>query len=290
MRLRLALGLLVTLLVLAAGSPASAADGDGDGVRNAQDRCPTIRGALADGCPVGKWRLRNANSAGPAGASFNFSSIANVPLTGDWDGDGDDTVGTYNAKNGVWSLSGAPSGGAGLSFTYRPLPDLQPIVGDWDGNGTDTPGLYWPTNGVFYLRNSNSTGGVDVTLAFGGPQPAAQVRAVAGDWDGDDIHTVGLYRRDSNQWRLRNTNTTGGADLTYSFGSTTTQRPVVGDWNDDGTETAGLMSPAGSWRLRNTNVAISGALAFTFASSGGPVPIAGDWNADGQDTIGIRRR
>jgi hypothetical protein len=56
-----------------------------------------------------------------------------LPLSGDWDGDGVDTVGLYNLVTGAFFLRNANApGAANVSFTYGPL-GATPIVGDWDG-------------------------------------------------------------------------------------------------------------------------------------------------------------
>jgi hypothetical protein len=61
-----------------------------------------------------------------------------------------------------------------------------------------------------------------------------------GDWNGDGKDTIGVFR--SGRWFLRNTNTTGVADQTFSYGLPD-DVPVVGDWNGDGTTTVGVFRP-----------------------------------------------
>jgi len=42
-----------------------------------------------------------------------------VPVVGDWDGDGDDTIGIYEPSTGLWLLPNASStGAADLTFGY----------------------------------------------------------------------------------------------------------------------------------------------------------------------------
>ena len=40
---------------------------------------------------------------------------------------------------------------------------------------------------------------------------------LAGDWNGDGVDTIGIYR--GNLWYLRNSNTTGMADLYFQYGA-----------------------------------------------------------------------
>ena len=56
--------------------------------------------------------------------------------------------------------------------------------------------------------------------------------------------------------------------------------PIVGDWNNDGTDTVGLYNPATArYYLRNTNSAGVADTSFTYgAANSGWAPLAGDWN------------
>jgi hypothetical protein len=52
---------------------------------------------------------------------------------------------------------------------------------------------------------------------------------VAGDWNGDGVDTVGVYR--NGVFFLRNSNTSGFADLVFAFGIPGDQ-PIAGDWDN----------------------------------------------------------
>ena len=56
-----------------------------------------------DGCSRSTWHMRNANTQGPADLSFDFS-FPGIPVTGDWDGDRDDTPGVRLAGLNRWHL------------------------------------------------------------------------------------------------------------------------------------------------------------------------------------------
>ena len=67
----------------------------------------------------------------------------------------------------------------------------------------------------------------------------------------------------------------------------TTDRPVTGDWDGNGTTTAGFVR-GNTWYLRNTNSAGPADMVFTY---GGPADrvITGDWDGNGTTTPGIVR-
>ncbi len=105
-----------------AGLTPLAGDWDGDGM----DTIGTFD-------PVnGKFKLRNANSNGPADIVLSNKHLKNAaPLVGDWDSDGVDTVGIY--KEGLIYLRNTNSiGPPDETFIYGGA-GLVPLSGDWDG-------------------------------------------------------------------------------------------------------------------------------------------------------------
>jgi hypothetical protein len=98
--------------------------------------------------------------------------------------------------------------------------------------------------------------------------------------------TVGVFRPSNGALYLKNSNTTGFADIQINYGLPG-DYPIVGDWDGDGTATIGIYRD-GAFYLRNSNTIGFADLAFPFGSPGDQ-PVAGDWNGDGVDTIGVYR-
>lgn len=156
----------------------------------------------------------------------------------------------------------------------------------------DTIGVFRPSTGQFLLRNSNTAGPPNVTINFGqaGDQP------LAGDWNGDGLDDVGVFR--NGQFRLRQPVLFNGQPtnvvntIVVNFGQSG-DLAIVGDWNGDGIDTPGVFRPStGQFLLTNSaNVDNSTPRFFTIAFSGqaGDKPVAGDWNDDGRDTVGVYR-
>lgn len=102
--------------------------------------------------------------------------------------------------------------------------------------------------------------------------------------------TIGFTRVNGSnlEWHLRNTNSAGSSDLTFNFG-TSTDTPVVGDWDGNGTVTVGFARANGSnleWHLRNSNSAGSSDLIFNYGTSTDR-PLVGDWDGNGTTTVGF---
>jgi len=63
---------------------------------------------------------------------------------------------------------------------------------------------------------------------------------VVGDWNNDGTDTFGVYRPGSTAFYMRNSNSSGAADISAVYG-TGGDAPIVGDWNGDGTTTIGVL-------------------------------------------------
>ncbi len=211
--------------------------------------------------------LRNSNSAGFTDLAFAYGTTGDVPISGDWNGDGVDTLGIYRA--GVFYLRNSNSTGpADIQFAFGISGDI-PIAGDWDGDGIDTIGLVRGT--TVFLRNSNSFGSPDVTFTYG----AAGDLYLAGDWNGDGFDSIGIFRPSDGNFYLRNSNSTGPADTFFFFGQVG-DKPIAGDWNADGVDTIGVFRE-NQWLLRNSNTTGVADIAFVYGSAS-DTPIVGDWN------------
>jgi hypothetical protein len=178
--------------------------------------------------------LRNSNNQGIADIRFFFGDPGDIPLAGDMDGDGCDTISVYRPSEQrfyVINELGENDGGLGAadySFVFG-NPEDQPVVGDWDGDGVDEVGLHRESTGLFYWRNTLTTGIADGEIYFGDPGD----RFVAGDWgvvDGRD--TPAVYRPSDRTVYFRHTLTEGIADSQFLWpGAGTSWLPVAGGFN-----------------------------------------------------------
>jgi hypothetical protein len=128
-----------------------------------------------------------------------------------------------------------------------------------------------------------------LTFRYGNPSDVA----FAGDWDCDGIATPGLYRRSTGQALLRNTNTTGVADVTFMFGNPG-DIPLAGDFDGDGCDSLSIYRPGEArFHISDRLGAEGGGLgpadrSYSFGDRG-DVPFVGDWDGDGTDSSGLRR-
>jgi hypothetical protein len=213
--------------------------------------------------------LKHQNTTGFADIEINYGIASDYPVVGDWDGDGDATIGIY--RNGAFYLRNSNTiGFADLVFAFGAVGD-QPIAGDWDGDGDDTIGVYRSGAISFFLRNSNSTGAPQMVFALGNPGDIG----IAGDWNGDALDTTGVFRPSNGALYLKNQNTTGFADIEINYGIAG-DFPVVGDWDGNGTSTIGVYRNA-QFFLRNSNTIGFADVVFALGIPG-DIPIAGNWD------------
>lgn len=228
------------------------------------------------------FNLRNSQSAGPADISFSFGPPNSgwKPLTGDWNGNGQVTVGLHSRSTGTFFLRNSNTAGpADLTFRFGPAGvNWIPLTGDWNGDYQATVGLFNPSTRTFYLRNDNGPGPAQSTFTFG---PTGSILVpISGDWDGDGLTTIGLYRPSTGTFWLKNTLGPGSADSTFNFGpGGVGWLPLSGDWDGDGLTTIGLYSPAtASFFLKNSLGGGSADVVFSYGPAGlSWSPLAGSW-------------
>jgi hypothetical protein len=199
-----------------------------------------------------------------------------------------DGVGVVDPSSGMWYLRD-PGSAATTSF-YFGNPGDYPMMGDWDCDGVDTPGLYRQSDGFVYLRNANTQGNADVAFFFGNPGDVP----LAGDFNGDGCGTVSVFRPSSQTFFIINElgvdgGGLGAADVAYVFGNPG-DKPFVGDFDGDGTDTVGLhRESSGLVYFRNTHTQGNADEAFVYGNPGDKI-LAGKWTGlSAIDTVGIFR-
>ena len=105
--------------------------------------------------------------------SLSWGLPGDIPVIGDWNGDGKDDIGIFRPSSGIWSLD---SNGnyvwevSDMSLSWG-LPGDIPVIGDWNGDGKDDIGIFRPSSGIWSLdSNGNFAWEVsDMSLSWGLP-------------------------------------------------------------------------------------------------------------------------
>ncbi|SHN45965.1 hypothetical protein [Cryptosporangium aurantiacum] len=209
---------------------------------------------------------------------------------------------------GTWYLRSTPTTGtAEQSFSFGvPGSNLDlPVVGDWNGDGSETVGIAridqsvpFPFRFVWSLRNTNAAGDPDITFTFGVPALTDTLRGrpIVGNFDPfDDAYEVGyVFPTDDGglNWIIRRDLAQSSPVVTFQYGRSATDTPVVGDWNGDGIDTAGIIRGK-QWMLNDEELQGGQAdVSFTFGATSSPIrelPVVGDWDGNGTDTPAVLR-
>lgn len=192
--------------------------------------------------PNGRWHIQ---VPGSLDYTFFFGIPGDIPLLGDWDGDGIDTPGVYRPSHGSAHLTnGIPpylssNQTADATFFFG-MPGDRVFAGDWDGDGIDTLGL--SRRGQVFLANTNATTVADRVFWFGTHTDIPY----AGDPDGNGTDGLLLHRTASSSVFYLDdipnslvAETSG--DLYYG---TSGDQLVVGDWDGDGIDSPGVFRPS----------------------------------------------
>lgn len=199
-----------------------------------------------------------------------FGQPGDVPVTGDWNGDGRMNYGVYRPDQARFFLDTDWDGIGDISRNFGRPGDI-PVTGDWNGDGRADLGVYRPDTCRFYL-DSDGDGMADMAIAFGrlGDIP------VTGDWDGNGLTEWGIYRPGINRFYL-DADRNGIADIARTFGQAG-DRPVIGDWNGDGRSNYGIYRSTGSEFQLDTNWDGEPDLALGWDDGWGEIPVTFDWN------------
>lgn len=181
------------------------ADWSGSGVATSAVVRGTRRGPAGDTALT--WHVRQVEGEGMPDLVFEYGRAGDIPIVGDWDGDGVATPGVVRGNRWLLRNSNA-AGSPDVEITFGDPGEI-PVVGRWVDDGVDRIGTV--AGNTWKLRRPD--GSVN-SFDFGpGGVP------VVGDWTGSGIDLPGWFA-DAGTWFLRYSLTSGEADETFEFGST----------------------------------------------------------------------
>ncbi|WP_164461602.1 gamma-glutamylcyclotransferase family protein [Neoactinobaculum massilliense] len=220
--------------------------------------------------------LNNSWQGGKADIGFVFGRPTDTPVSGDWNGDGTDTIGVH--RSNMYYLREANSGGTPAhTFAYGRTTDA-PIIGDWDGNNTDT--LAVRRGNIYHFKNSLAGGQADHVTAYGKTGDEVFV----GDWDGNGKDTLTVRR--GNLFYVKNSLAGGQADRVFAYGKPGDEI-LVGDWDGNGKDTL-TVRRGNAWHIRN-DLAGGPAQQVIVYGRAKDHALVGDWDGNGTDTPGVFR-
>ncbi|MEX2175853.1 MAG: SdrD B-like domain-containing protein [Pirellulaceae bacterium] len=124
---------------------------------------------------------------------FRFGGSTDVPIAGDWNGDGIRSVGIFH--NGKWhfDMDGDGRWSAGDQTAHFGQQGDIPVVGDFNGDGIEEIGIYRAGKWFIDTNGNRQIDSADRQIELG----SAADKPVVGDWNGDGADEPGLYREET---------------------------------------------------------------------------------------------
>jgi hypothetical protein len=203
---------------------------------------------------------------------WSFGLPGDIPVVGDWNGDGRLKIGVY--RSGAWYLDWNGDGNFDWPdpiWNYGVPGDI-PVVADWNGDGRQKIGVY--RQGTWYVDYDGD--GVlnsgDRVWVFG---LAGDVPMVA-DWNGDGRQKIGVWRQGAWYIDWNGDGNFDWPDPIWYFGLPG-DIPMIGDWNGDGRAKIGVWR-LGAWYIdANGNGNFDWPDPIWYFGLPGDIPVVGEW-------------
>lgn len=192
------------------------ADYDGDGKTDIAVYRPQSPLTASNG--AGNWYIRNANGTATVINTPNFALAGDIPVPGDYNGDGIDEPAFYRPSSSTWFILGP----GGLSAVPFGGPNDIPVPGVYDSPTSGRkfePAVFRPSTGQYFVLGPNG-GRLQSTFAAGDiPAP--------GDYNGDGLTDATVYRGSANQWLTSTLSIPAVTPINPKFGGPTDVPPVA---------------------------------------------------------------
>lgn len=287
----------------------------------------SIRPAWKDGQhDIGRWVFAGSGNLQASPLKLSLGETNATALTGDFDGDGVDEAVIYVAGQWFVDLNGNGRWDEGDLWIQLGTEMDRPVIGDWDGDGKDDVAIFgrqWQRDFLRIIRDPGLPDPANLRRRSLAAQPGRSVEEdrgedprswlrrgddgslradvvdhvfkygehvdtpVAGDWNGDGIDQVGVFREGNWMLDVDGDGRWTESDQRFTFGDAG-DVPVVGDFDGDGLDEIGvvrgdlwIIDTDGDRRLTGNDLQIEMPRSHHDSQ-----PVVGDLDGDGRDEPG----
>ncbi|CAN5742488.1 hypothetical protein BH20ACI4_BH20ACI4_18880 [soil metagenome] len=208
--------------------------------------------------------------------NWGLGSLGDIPMPGDFDGDGITDFSVYRNSTGVWYIRRS-SDLQWFVFQFGLTGD-KPVAADYDGDTISDIAVWRPSDGNWYIWYMGTQQFSAVHFGLDGDKP------VPADFDGDLKTDVAVFRPSTGVWYYLKSSDGNFAAIQWGIGS---DKPMPADFDGDGNADPAVYRDSENtlYVLKSYDYSFAG---FNWGTSQ-DMPFVGDFDGDFVADFGVYR-